>query len=104
MKHIRMLLLFLPLVLQSYQLKKNMPGTWVSLFNGKNLDNWKPKIAGHELGDNFGSTFRVENGLLSTRYDQYDSFNNRFGALYYDKKFSNYRLRVEYRFVGKLTP
>ena len=96
-----MLLLFLPLVLQSYQVKKN---TWVSLFNGKNLDNWKPKIAGHELGDNFGNTFRVENGLLSTRYDQYDSFNNRFGALYYNKKFSNYRLRVEYRFVGKLTP
>ncbi|MEJ7682018.1 MAG: DUF1080 domain-containing protein [Segetibacter sp.] len=77
---------------------------WVSLFNGKNLDNWKPKIAGYKLGENFGNTFRVENGILSTRYDKYDSFNNRFGALYYDKKLTNYRLKVEYRFVGSLTP
>lgn len=47
--------------------------------------------------------FRVENGILSVRYDQYDSFNCKFGALYYNKKFSNYRLKVEYRFIGELT-
>jgi hypothetical protein len=46
----------------------------------------------------------VENGILSTRYNEYDSFNKRFGALYYDKKFTNFRLKVEYRFVGDLTP
>jgi hypothetical protein len=73
---------------------------WVSLFNGKNLDNWIPKIAGYKVGENYGNTFRVENGVLSVRYDQYDSFKNRFGALYYNKNFSNYRLKVEYRFVG----
>lgn len=77
---------------------------WVSLFNGKNLNNWTTKIAGYKLGENFGNTFRLENGILSTRYDQYDSFNNRFGALYYTKKFTNFRLKVEYRFVGNLTP
>ncbi|MDB5278516.1 MAG: hypothetical protein JWR61_3471 [Ferruginibacter sp.] len=77
---------------------------WTSLFNGKNLQGWEAKINGHKLGDNFGKTFRVENGILSTRYDQYDSFANRFGALYFNKKFSNFRLKVEYRFVGKLTP
>ncbi|MDQ6763228.1 MAG: DUF1080 domain-containing protein [Bacteroidota bacterium] len=77
---------------------------WVSLFNEKNLDNWVVKIAGYELGDNFGNTFRVENGILSTRYNAYDSFNKRFGALYYNKKFTNYRLKVEYRFIGNLTP
>jgi hypothetical protein len=82
--------------------KKNT-GKWVSLFNGKNLDNWIPKIAGYKSGENFGNTFRVEDGILSTRYDQYDSFKNRFGALYYNKKFTNYRLRVEYRFVGDTT-
>ncbi len=77
---------------------------WVSLFNGRDLDNWIPKIAGYKLGDNFGNTFRVENGILSTRYNAYDSFNKRFGALYYDKKFTNYLLKVEYRFTGNLTP
>ena len=75
------------------------------LFNGKNLDGWKMKIAGFPLGENFGNTFRVENGILSIRYDQYgDNFNNRFGALYCVKKFSNYRLKVEYRFVGETAP
>ena len=74
---------------------------WVSLFNGENLDSWTMKIVGLELGENFGNTFRVEDGILSVRYDAYDSFNNRFGALYYNKVFSDYRLKVEYRFVGE---
>jgi 3-keto-disaccharide hydrolase len=76
---------------------------WTGLFNGKNLDGWLVKIAGYKLGENFGNTFRVENGILSVRYDKYDSFSNKFGALYYNKRFSNYRLRVEYRFVGETT-
>lgn len=101
-------MIFFPFLLQSYQpvsrLKLANTKRWVSLFNGKDLNNWIPKIAGHQQGENFGNTFRVENGILSTRYDQYDSFNNRFGALFFDKKFTNYRLKVEYRFVGNTTP
>lgn len=77
---------------------------WVSLFNGKDLDHWQVKVAGFPLGENFGNTFRVQDSILSVRYDQYDSFNNKFGALYYDKKFTNYRLKVTYRFVGETTP
>ncbi|MEO8472010.1 MAG: DUF1080 domain-containing protein [Chryseolinea sp.] len=78
---------------------------WKPLFNGKNLDGWKLKIAGFPIDENFGNTFRVENGILSIRYDQYgDNFNNRFGALYYNKKLKNYRLKVEYRFVGETAP
>jgi len=74
---------------------------WVSLFNGKDLTGWTMKISGYELGENFGNTFRVVDGILSVRYDQYDSFNNTFGALHYDKVFSDYRLKAEYRFVGE---
>lgn len=109
MKFCRLLLIFIPFLLQSYHTKNSAcplqkGRQWVRLFNGKNLKNWKPKITGHPLGENFGNTFRVEHKMLSTRYDQYVSFNNRFGTLYYDKKFTNYRLKVEYRFVGNLTP
>lgn len=78
--------------------------TWRPLFNGKNLEGWTMKIAGYPLGENFGNTFRVEDGILKVRYDKYDSFRNRFGGLYFREPFKNYRLRVEYRFVGKLTP
>ena len=37
---------------------------WIPLFNGKDLDGWKPKITGYDAGDNFGNTFRVEDGVL----------------------------------------
>lgn len=77
---------------------------WISLFNGENLDGWIPKITGYELNDNFGNTFRVENGLLKVRYDAYDNFERRFGHMFYDESFSYYRLRVEYRFVGEQVP
>ncbi|RMG34264.1 MAG: DUF1080 domain-containing protein [Planctomycetota bacterium] len=77
---------------------------WIPLFNGRNLDGWIPKIRGYPLGENFGRTFRVEEGLLKVRYDQYDHFNDRFGHLFYRQPFSHYRLRVEYRFVGEQVP
>lgn len=105
----RLFFLLLSLILFSFNFKasdkQKNSGKWISLFNGKNLDGWKMKIVGFPLGENFGNTFRVENGMISVRYDQYgDNFNNRFGALYYDRKFSNYRLKVEYRFVGETAP
>jgi Domain of Unknown Function (DUF1080) len=74
---------------------------WQTLFNGKDLKDWTVKIFHHEVGDNYGNTFRVEDGIMKVRYDQYDSFNNRFGHLYYNTPFSYYHLVVEYRFVGE---
>lgn len=74
---------------------------WIALFNGKNLEGWIPKIVGHEAGENFGDTFRVEDGLLKVRYDKYGPFKGRFGHLFYHKPFGHYILRVEYRFVGE---
>jgi len=73
---------------------------WIQLFNGKNLDGWTPKITGYEHGVNYADTFRVENGVLKVSYDKYDSFDGRFGHLFYKDPFSHYRLRIEYRFVG----
>ncbi len=73
---------------------------WIQLFNGKDLDGWTAKIAGHELGDNYGNTFRVRDGHLIVSYDQYTSFDNRFGHLFYRGTYSHYRIAVEYRFVG----
>lgn len=78
---------------------------WENIFNGKNLDGWTPRIVGHPLGVNFGNTFRVQDGILSIRYDGYgDDFDGRFGGLYFNKKLKNYRLKVEYRFVGETAP
>ena len=79
-------------------------GGWMSLFNGEDLTGWTPKITGHAPGDNYGNTFRVEDGILKVCYDRYDKFDRRFGNLFYEKPFSNYVMRVEYRFVGDQCP
>lgn len=77
---------------------------WVSLFNGKDIDDWIVKIFHHEVGENFGNTFRVEDGIIKVRYDEYGDFNDQFGHLYYKQPFSYFHLVVEYRFVGELQP
>jgi hypothetical protein len=75
-------------------------GKWTALFNGKDLSGWTPKIRGCKAGENFQNTFRVENGTIKVDYSEYKEWDSRFGHLFYDKKFSNYRLRLEYRFTG----
>jgi hypothetical protein len=77
---------------------------WIQLFNGKDLKNWDIKIKGHDLNDNFGNTFRVENGLLKVRYDHYKNFDEQYGHIFYKKQFSAYLIVVEYRFVGEQVP
>ena len=99
-----MLLLSLILVSSapcSHAEENQSPSEWIQLFNGRDLTGWTPKITGHDLGENFGNTFRVEDGLLKVGYEQYSNFDGQFGHLFFVEKFSHYRLRAEYRFVGQ---
>ena len=77
---------------------------WIQLFNGKDLSDWDIKIRGFEMGVNYKNTFRVEDGLLKVSYEEYETFMEEFGHLFYKQPFSHYRLRVEYRFVGQQVP
>lgn len=77
---------------------------WISLFNGKDLNDWIVKIHHYEAGDNFDSTFRAEDGIIKVRYDHYGNFDDRFGHLFYKTPFSSYHLKLEYRFTGSLQP
>jgi hypothetical protein len=82
---------------------KNNPDEkqWIQLFNGRDLADWTPKFAHHELGENFNNTFRVQDGLLQVRYDKWQTFKDEFGHLFYKEPFSYYVLAAEYRFVGE---
>lgn len=80
--------------------KNKVAGKWQQLFNGKDLNDWQPKITGYPLNDNFGNTFRVQNGNLQVGYNQYDKFDERYGHLFHKQKFSAYLLGMEYRFIG----
>lgn len=73
----------------------------IQMFNGKDLKDWAIKIKDHSLNENYGNTFRVENGLMKVSYDQYDDFKEQYGHIFYKKKFSAYLLVVEYRFTGE---
>ncbi|MBN1997021.1 DUF1080 domain-containing protein, partial [candidate division KSB1 bacterium] len=77
---------------------------WISIFNGKDLEGWTPKFAGSELGVNYKNTFRVTDGVMQVCYDEWENFNNEFGHIFYKDKFSHYKIRVEYRFVGEQVP
>tara|TARA_R100001369_G_scaffold73872_1_gene102511 strand:+ start:522 stop:1319 length:798 start_codon:yes stop_codon:yes gene_type:complete len=80
-------------------LKSEKDDGWEYLFNGKNLDNWIVKIHKHELGDNYQNTFQVRDGVIQVNYKGYERFNERYGHLFYEKPFSNYHLKFEYRFT-----
>src|SRR5262245_18663104 len=100
MKLAALALSLVPLLQEPPQTKED----WIPLFNGKDLTGWKPKFAGHELGENFANTFRVEGGVLKVSYDGYTTFDGRFGHLFFERELSHYRLRVEYRFTGEQCP
>lgn len=73
---------------------------WIQLFNGKDLKNWDIKITGHQLNDNNGNTFRVQDGKLVVSYENYKAFDEQYGHIFHKQKFSAYLLVMEYRFVG----
>mgnify|MGYP001158525885 FL=1 len=84
----------------NYLFFKNNNG-WKSLFNGKNLRGWEIKIKGSKLGENVNNTFKVHNGNLKVSYENYNSFKDRFGHIFYTKEeFKNYRLKLSYKFTG----
>lgn len=77
---------------------------WVALFDGETLNGWTPKIRGYAYGDNFAETFSVQDGAIHVSYNGYESFDERFGHLFYASPFSYYKMAVEYRFVGEQAP
>jgi hypothetical protein len=60
-----------------------------------------PRLWGTRQERIFANTFRVEDGVIKVSYDGYEKFENRYGHLFYKEPFTNYRLRVEYRFVDE---
>ena len=81
--------------------QKSTTESWETMFNGKDLTGWTPKIRYAAAGENAKNTFRVVDEKLVVSYDQYDTFNEQFGHLFYNKKFSYYRIKLQYRFTGE---
>lgn len=76
---------------------------WLDLFNGVDLSGWDIKIAGHDVNDNYKNTIQVQDSMIRVRYDDYDTFDEKYGHVYYQQPYSHYRIRFDYRFVGEQT-
>lgn len=74
-------------------------GPWRSLFDGKTLNGWTPKVAKHPAGDNYQQTFVVDHGTIRVSYAGYGKLDGQFGHLFYKTPFKAYRLRLTYRFL-----
>ncbi len=77
---------------------------WISLFNGVDLTGWTIKMSGFPLNENYKETFVVEDSMIRIKYDNYETFEEAYGHMYYEKPFSWYKIRFDYRFVGEQTP
>lgn len=77
---------------------------WLSLFNGKDLTGWDIKIAGHKVNDNYKNTFIVEDNMIRVNYKEYEKFTTEYGHMYYNKPYSHYKIRLQYRFTGNQVP
>lgn len=73
---------------------------WIPLFNGESLEGWQPKIRGQAFGKDSLNTFTVKDGAIVVNYDNYPSFEERFGHLFYELPFSAYVLDFEYKFFS----
>jgi hypothetical protein len=98
-----LILLLLPFTIVA-QKSSSDTEEWQQLFNGKNLDGWDIKIAGQPLNDNFKNTFRVEGDMIRIMYDEYKTFDEKYGHMYYKTPYSHYIFNYEYRFTGSQTP
>ncbi|MCK7532205.1 MAG: DUF1080 domain-containing protein [Marinilabiliales bacterium] len=78
--------------------------TGFSFSTGRILTAGISRSRDHALNENYKNTFRVEDGVMKVRYDEYDKFNDEYGHIFYKEPFSHYKLRIEYRFVGEQVP
>ena len=81
--------------------KSTTSNEWIKIFNGHDLNDWIVKVHHHDVGVNFGNTFRAEDGMVKVRYDQYGDYNDQFAHLYYKEPLSYFHLKFDYRFTGE---
>jgi len=102
--YITFFIIFVALSHSLFAQKNAAKEEWQSLFNGKDLTGWDIKIAGHKVNDNYKNTFLVEDKMIRVNYKEYDKFTTEYGHMYYNKPFSHYKIRLQYRFTGNQVP
>src|SRR5262245_45047482 len=74
---------------------------WQSLFNGKDLAGWHVVLSSDLKGIDPDKVFQVHDGVIHTYRDVPEGAKVPIGYLASDDRYSWYRFKVEYRWVGK---
>jgi hypothetical protein len=77
---------------------------WKSIFDGRTLDGWTPKITGRAVGEDPLGMFVVEDGAIRVSHANYPKFEGEFGHLFWKEPLGAYRIRLEYRLSGETLP
>jgi hypothetical protein len=72
-------------------------GGWTPLFNGRNLDGWYTFLQRSGKNNDPSGCVRVDNGMLRILGNAVPEANVEAGYLATNTEYSNYRLRLEYK-------
>jgi hypothetical protein len=85
---------FLMVVVACIAMACSKPSEKIYLFNGENLAGWNSVLQEGEDGTEAVNVFSVVDGNIRIE-------GNPFGYMYTEQQFDNYRLHVEWRWVGE---
>jgi hypothetical protein len=77
---------------------------WVQLFNGRNLDGWYTFLARSGKNNDPSGSVRVENGMIHVLGNPVGTERPEAGYLATTQEYSNYRLRLEYKWGASRFP
>lgn len=77
---------------------------WVTLFNGENLDGWYTWLPSTGKNQDPKGIFKVYNGMLHILDIPVSNQDQEFGYLATDQEYTNYILRLEYKWGEKKFP
>ena len=74
---------------------------WIPLFNGRNLDGWYTFLQKHGKNSDPDHVITIEDGAIHLYKDARDGDKVVMGYIATEKEYSNYHLRLQYRWVTK---
>src|SRR4051812_20999986 len=76
------------------------PPPWESLFNGRNLEGWRIVIGNGRTNDT-NHLVQMDQGAIHMYQEAAEGSRQPSGYIVTDKEYSNYHLRLEYKWGGK---
>lgn len=74
---------------------------WENLLDKEHIKKWNIKIRGEQYDFNYLNTFVVSESMIEVSYDNYKTFDQKFGHIFYSDSLSYYKLQFEYFIHGE---